>query len=210
METTRSLQRVKNYLTLGSQKENDLSEIRNTRDEILDAAESMMRTAGYNAFSTRDVAASVDIKAASVHYHFPTKSDIGAAVAHRYTQRFIDSLGDSAAFKGNADKAVAHYADAFRTALVRDGKLCLCAVLGAETGGLPPEVAASARIFFERNLEWLTAALNDHGKRGIPAALSRATLVLASLEGAMILSKSLANQAVFERVVRGLLLTPGK
>src|SRR5271170_5436071 len=126
----------------------------------------MMRTAGYNAFSTRDVAASIDIKAASVHY-----------------------------------------ADALRTALVRDAKLCLCAVLGAEIGGLPPEVAASARVFFERNLEWLTVALNNHGKRGIPAARTRATLVLASLEGAMILSNSLADQAVFERVVRGLLPT---
>lgn len=187
-----------------------MSRIRNTRDEILDAAESMMRTAGYNAFSTRDVAESVAIKAASVHYHFPTKSDIGAAVAQRYTQRFIESLGDPAAFKDNTDKALAHYVDAFRTALVRDGKLCLCAVLGAEIGGLPPEVGAYARIFFERNLEWLTAALNKNGKRGIPSALNRATLVLASLEGAMILSKSLTDQAVFERVVKGLVPTLGK
>ncbi len=187
-----------------------MSQVQNKREEILDAAESMMRTVGYNAFSTRDVANSVAIKAASVHYHFPTKSDIGAAVAQRYTKRFIESLGDPGAFKDSADKALAHYVDAFRTALVRDGKLCLCAVLGAESGGLPPEVAASARLFFERNLEWLTAALNNHGKRGIPAALNRAALVLAALEGAMILSKSTADRAVFERVVKGLLPTLGK
>src|SRR5271169_4288460 len=199
METTRSLQRVKNYLTLSSQKENDLSEIRNTRDEILDAAESMMRTAGYNAFSTREVAASIDIKAASVHYHFPTKSDIGAAVAHRYTQRFIDSLGDSAAFKGNAEKAVAHYADAFRRALIRDGKLCLCAVLGAEIGGLPQGIGWHTRIFFEENLAWLVAAIRSPHVSKVEAQ-SAALLVLAALEGAMILSKSLADDAVFDRV----------
>jgi TetR/AcrR family transcriptional regulator, transcriptional repressor for nem operon len=185
--------------------ESDVNLTPTKRDEILDAAESMMRVAGYNAFSTRDVAEAVAIKAASVHYYFPTKSDIGAAVAERYTHRFIESLGEPAEFKGNAHKALAHYVDAFRTALVRDGKLCLCAVLGAESGGLPPEVRAGARIFFERNLEWLTVALNNNGKRGLPSALNRATLVLAALEGAMILSKTLTDEAVFERVAKGLI-----
>ena len=176
----------------------------NKRDQILDAAEGMMRTVGYNAFSTRDVAEAVAIKAASVHYYFPTKSDIGAAVAERYTQRFIESLGEPTAFKGKSSDALAHYIDSFRTALVRDGKLCLCAVLGAEIAGLPPEVGAGAKIFFERNLEWLTAALTVNGKRGLASALSRATHVLASLEGAMILSKTMSDDAVFERIVKHL------
>lgn len=173
------------------------------RDEILDAAEAMVRTGGYNAFSTRDVADAVGIKAASVHYYFPTKADIGVAVTERYTARFVQGLGDPERFHGKPREAVAYYTDAFRRALVSDGKLCLCAVLGAEIGGLPQEVGAHTRTFFERNIEWLASAIRVKGMTR-EKAQSAATLVLASLEGAMILSKSLDDEVVFERVAEGL------
>src|SRR5215475_5786775 len=117
------------------------------RQEILDVSEALIRTSGFNGFSTRDVAEAVGIKAASVHYHFPTKADIGVAVTQRYTERFLLELGEPAAFKGNLAKAIAHYADAFRRALKRDGKLCICAVLGAEIGGLPVDVGEQTRMF---------------------------------------------------------------
>lgn len=174
------------------------------RDEILDAAERMIRMGGYNGFSTRDIAAAVGIKAASVHYHFPTKAGIGAAVIERYTQRFLEELGDPTNFKG-AKKAIAHYVGAFRRALARDGKVCLCGVLGAEIGGLPADVGAGTQIFFEKNLEWLKNALAASGGLSEAKALSRATLMLAALEGALILSKSLGNDVVFERIGEGLL-----
>ena len=174
------------------------------RDEILDAAERMIRAAGYNAFSTRDVAEAVGIKAASVHYHFPTKADIGVAVTRRYTERFLLELGEPAAFKGNLGKTIAHYADAFRRALKRDGKLCVCAVLGAEIGGLPADVGEHTRMFFERNLEWLTGAMMASSRIGAARARRHATLVLAALEGALIVSKSLGDESVFARVADGL------
>ena len=183
-----------------------MAQTRNMREAALDAAETMMRTVGYNAFSTRDVAESVGIKASSVHYYFPTKSDIGAAVANRYTERFVADLGDPNAVQDNGHTALRRFIEAFRSALARDGELCLSVVLGAEVGGLPPDVAAAARVFFERNLAWLTAALNSEGRDGEEAALNRATLVLASLEGSMILSRTLGDHAVFERVAKDLLL----
>jgi TetR/AcrR family transcriptional repressor of nem operon len=36
----------------------------------------------------------VGIKSASVHYHFPTKEDLGAELAKRYTENFLSALGD--------------------------------------------------------------------------------------------------------------------
>ena len=62
-------------------------------EEILDAAETMARTGGYHGFSFREIAKQVGIKAASVHYHFPGKDDLGAAVTRRYTDRFLAALG---------------------------------------------------------------------------------------------------------------------
>ncbi len=177
---------------------------RATRDEILDAAERMIRVGGYNGFSTRDVADAIRIKAASVHYHFPTKADIGVEVTKRYTERFIAALGDPLRFEGHVALAITAYAANFRQALVEERQLCLCAVLGAETGGIPESLQEGARQFFERNLEWLCAALAGEQLTNSDNALAKATLVLSALEGAMILSMSVGDQATFERVVSQL------
>lgn len=173
------------------------------RDEILDVSEAMIRRVGFNGFSTRDVAEAVGIKAASVHYHFPTKADIGVAVTGRYTSRFLEDLGDPGAFDGDIKKVISRYVTSFRHALVRDEKLCLCAVLGAEIGSLPSEVGSHTRVFFERNIEWLRTAfmacrLTDTKARGY------AIHVLSSLEGAMIVSKTMSDDGVFESVAKTL------
>ncbi|MEM6465574.1 MAG: helix-turn-helix domain-containing protein, partial [Pseudomonadota bacterium] len=62
------------------------------RDAILDVTERLIRAHGYSGFSFRDVATEVGIKSASVHYHFPTKPDLAAAVARRYRERFAKAL----------------------------------------------------------------------------------------------------------------------
>jgi TetR/AcrR family transcriptional repressor of nem operon len=175
-------------------------ETNSKREEILDVAEAMIRSAGFNAFSTRDVASAVGIKAASVHYHFPTKADIGVAVTERYTDRFLNQLGDPGRFKNGAREVVSLYVNSFRQTLVRDDKLCLCAVLGAEIGGLPQEVSSHTRIFFDRNLAWLRKALTGSSKMTSAEANAFAVHVLAALEGGMILSKSLNKGKVFENV----------
>ncbi|WP_157628311.1 helix-turn-helix domain-containing protein, partial [Ensifer sp. BR816] len=46
----------------------------------MDAAEERIRRAGYSGFSFREIAADVGVKSASVHYHFPTKERLAAAV----------------------------------------------------------------------------------------------------------------------------------
>ena len=180
------------------------------REEILDVSEALIRTSGFNGFSTRDVAEAVGIKAASVHYHFPTKADIGVAVTERYTDRFLEALGDPDRFAKDARSAVTLYVDAFRRALVRDGKLCLCAVLGAEIGGLPTEVGRHTRRFFERNIEWLRRALTASSGASAARAKADAMHILAALEGALILSLSLDDRSVFESVGKKLIGLAGQ
>jgi TetR/AcrR family transcriptional regulator, transcriptional repressor for nem operon len=174
-------------------------ETNSKRDEILDVAEAMIRNAGFNAFSTRDIASAVGIKASSVHYYFPTKVDIGVAVTERYTDRLLKQLGDPMRFKG-VREVVSLYVNAFRESLVRDDKLCLCAVLGAEIGGLPQEVGGHTRIFFDRNIAWLRKALSGSSKMSAAEANAFAVHLLAALEGGMMLSKSLGKEKVFESV----------
>jgi len=59
-----------------------------TAKQILDVAQEMVQTRGYNAFSYADISAQVGIRKASIHYHFPNKSDLGKEVVARYRERF--------------------------------------------------------------------------------------------------------------------------
>ena len=53
---------------------------------IMDAAERRMQLGGFGGFSFREIAADVGIKSSSVHYHFPTKEDLAAAVIRRWAE----------------------------------------------------------------------------------------------------------------------------
>jgi TetR/AcrR family transcriptional regulator, transcriptional repressor for nem operon len=67
--------------------------VSDVKTAIMDAAERRMQRGGFGGFSFREIAADVGIKSSSVHYHFPTKEDLSAAVIRRwaeYTSELID------------------------------------------------------------------------------------------------------------------------
>jgi len=164
--------------------------------KILEAAERMVREGGYNAFSFREIAKEVGIKSSSVHYHFPTKADLGAAVAVYYTDKFFKHIGEIDDLALDKKDPIKVYVQAFKNALTNDKRMCLCGMLGAEINGLPPAVAEQTKIFFERNIKWLTKAYALKDKRG---AKDKAIETLALLEGAMILSNVLGNAKAFDK-----------
>jgi TetR/AcrR family transcriptional regulator, transcriptional repressor for nem operon len=175
-------------------------------DEILDVAEKMARTGGYHGFSFREIAKQVGIKAASVHYHFPSKDELGAAVAQRYTKKFLSALGDPSDPNAGPMELLQRYVDLYRQALVEEELMCLCGVFGAEVGTLPDPVATEIAIFFEENIAWLTKVLRRFDQISRPPEPRRtATRILSTLEGAMILARTMGNNAVFNDVAQDLL-----
>jgi len=160
-----------------------------TVEKLLDATERRIRRNGYHAVSFRDLADELGIKSASVHYHFRRKEDLGKAVVERYSKRFFEALD-------NAPDPLVAYCDVFEHALKDDEAICLCGVLGAETRGLPEDVSAEVKRFFEDNLTWLTNHLGDANK---------AAMTLSALEGGMLIAQSLDDLAIFDRVKAGLL-----
>jgi TetR/AcrR family transcriptional repressor of nem operon len=55
-----------------------------SKEAILAATRRTAQAHGYSGLNFRELANEVGIKAASIHYHFPSKADLGAAVAKRY------------------------------------------------------------------------------------------------------------------------------
>ena len=48
-----------------------------TSQRILDIAERLVQTRGYNGFSYADIAQALKVTKASLHYHYPAKADLG-------------------------------------------------------------------------------------------------------------------------------------
>lgn len=163
------------------------------RDRILDAAEARARRGGYHGFSFRDLAEDIGVKSSSVHYHFPTKGDLGEALADRYVQRARDYLGDPATM--TSSEAVARLTGLFRDALLKDDRMCLCGLFGAERDALPPNVVAATAGFFRLILDYLEAAFDETWQGERPAA------ILSRLEGALILARMLEDPDLFEASV---------
>lgn len=160
------------------------------REQILDAAEIRARTAGYHGFSFRDLAEDVGIKSSSVHYYFPTKGELAEALARRYTRRAAERLGQPDGLAPG--EGAARVCALFRDALLVDDRMCLCGLFGAERDALPPPVAVAVADFFRLILDYLDRAPKAAQQSEKPAAL------LARLEGALILARSLHDPRLFD------------
>src|SRR5438093_13725136 len=63
---------------------------RDTREDILNCAEELWQRRGYNGFSYHHIAIQLGIRNAAIHYHFPSKENLGVALIQRYRNRFRD------------------------------------------------------------------------------------------------------------------------
>jgi TetR/AcrR family transcriptional repressor of nem operon len=163
-----------------------------TVEAIMDSAERRIRAGGYGGFSFRDLAADVGVKSASVHYHFPTKGALVAAVARRYNDRVAQAVDAKIAAGTSVVKA---WREVFRGALAEGPAMCLCGSLGAISSELTPEVTDEVRHFFDRGVESLMTGGLSH---------EDATRVFATLEGAILIASARNDATIFDATTADL------
>ncbi|MEM9385236.1 MAG: TetR/AcrR family transcriptional regulator [Pseudomonadota bacterium] len=174
-----------------------------TKTQLLDAAERAARERGYDGFSYADLAASVGIKKASIHYHFPTKADLAMALVTRYrdaNRAFRDQV-DSAALvpTEKLSRFVAHYRDA----LGEGDMLCLCVSLALSPDRLSEQVREALNAFHAESIDWLQSVITDATKVGALAhagdAREEASALLALVEGAQLHGRASGRVGDFDR-----------
>jgi TetR/AcrR family transcriptional repressor of nem operon len=174
---------------------------------VLDAAERLAQTRGFNGFSYADVSAEVGVTTASLHYHFPTKADLGAALVARYTRAFSGALSEIESSDARAAGRLERYAGLYVDVLAT-GRMCLCGMLAAEYATLPPAMQRALRAFFDGNESWVAGVL----ERGRAAgeldfegpARDAARHCVSTLEGAMLLARSYGDTARLVSTARRL------
>ena len=129
-----------------------------TRAALIRMAGSLLRSKGYSAFSYADLAEAVGIRKASIHYHFPTKEDLGLAVVHAHVAHAMQACDRIRREHPSVAGRLIAFADWFADS-ARAGSLPLCGVLAAEMAVLPPRLQDGTRHFFRIQLQWLQAVL---------------------------------------------------
>lgn len=158
-------------------------------EAIVNAAERRIRDGGFHGFSFREIATDVGVKSSTVHYYFPTKEDLGAAVVRRYTERVAGHMDK---YHETEPDPVKVWTKAFRGTL-REHGMCPCTVLAAGSLDLPKEVAVEVKRFFQMCLDKQMAA-------GLSAA--QADELLAVIMGALVVSNAFGGDlAPYDRAV---------
>jgi TetR/AcrR family transcriptional regulator, transcriptional repressor for nem operon len=144
-----------------------------TAEQILDLAETLIQTRGYSAFSYQDIADSLGIRKASIHYHFPSKAELGVAVVDRYIARFRDALTAIADDQSQSSMTMLDfYVQPYLQFASTPDRVCLSAALAGEMLALPPEVRERVDYFFRTHQVWLTKIL-ERGRRAASSRLQR-------------------------------------
>ena len=180
-----------------------------TRGRILDVAEQLVQTRGFNGFSYADIAVEVGITKASLHYHFATKAELGRTLVARYTEAFGAALERISRALADARAQLRAYVELYGDVL-REERLCLCGMVAAEYATLPAAMQEALRVFFELNERWLTALLEAGQAAGTLALRTSSTqaarMLVGALEGQMLVARAYGDPARFAAAAE-LLLT---
>ena len=181
-----------------------------TSENILDVAERLAQTRGFNGFSYAHIAAEIGITKASLHYHFPNKADLGQALVARYAKNFQSAIAEILANEKDAMERLRRYVRVYLQVLGA-GRMCLCGMFAAEYATLPEPVQKELRSFFDENERWLIGLLEDGRRQGTlqfeGSAQDVAGLLTGALEGSMLIARSYGDGARFSAPVEQLLKT---
>lgn len=169
-----------------------------TRDKIMILARDFIQEGGVNGFSFADIAKTLDIKRASVHYYFPSKSDLIEAVLDQYQVEFFEAL--DAGLTDDLEGNLRHFVALYEHNLTSH-KICLCSALASDGLHVTEMINHKVDHFFTQNIDWLRAQLS-----ALENAQEKAEDFFACIQGAQLVARHQNDLAYFQRVMTGKIL----
>ena len=169
-------------------------------ERILEAAERLAQRRGFNGFSYADIAEELAVTKASLHYHFPSKADLGVRLIARYHETFAGALANIDASVDDEAEKLRQYVALYDAVIARD-RMCLCGMFAAEYSTLPVPMQVELRAFFDANEAWLASVLERGRQSGRLAvresAHAHARMLVDVLEGAMLVARAYGDLTRF-------------
>ena len=172
--------------------------IENSKRTILNLAEALLQDVGFNGFSYANIAAELGVKNAAIHYHFPTKEDLGCAVVKRYRDRFQLWINNSRVKNLAPEKKLDWFFGIYTDLRADKGKVCLVGSIEAEFNSIPEALQAEVEGLHKELLIWLETTLSEGQETGVfrfnGTAANKAALILSSVQGALQMARALGTK----------------
>ncbi len=179
-----------------------------TRTLIIETAEFLIQTRGYDGFSFSDLEEKVGIRKASIHHHFPTKADLGVEIVIRFRRNCQSAFEQMNQIDKPIDRLRA-YADLFIQAIEDRGRMCLCGILAAGFSTLPENLFKQLQAASDDHEAWLERVIRDGIRtksiRPNGSARLMARSFFSSLEGGMLMARISGGPKRFRAIVAKLL-----
>ncbi|MCL6709599.1 TetR/AcrR family transcriptional regulator [Pseudomonas sp. R2.Fl] len=188
-----------------------MSNLSTTSDDILRCARSLIIAGGYNGFSYADISAVVGIRKASIHHHFPAKSDLVRTLVARYREEGEAGIAELERAVPDPVAQLRAYTGYWEACIADEtAPFCVCALLASQIPVLPEEVVIEVRAHFRMLSAWLASVLERGARQGgirlTDTAQAEAEVFMATVHGAMLSARAYGDPAIFAAIIRPLLL----
>ena len=177
------------------------------KDQIMELAEQLIMNRGYNGFSYKNIAEQLNVKNAAIHYHFPTKKDLGVAVLKRAQERFRE--WDEIATKEDLSPVDMLYQslETYLEHLDSGEYVCLGGSLETDFHTLPEEMQNEIRVYVAEILTWMRNLLSRGREQGIFSfagpSENKAFYILSCVQGALQVAR-VSDKELFHRTIDSL------
>jgi len=182
-----------------------MSDALSTKDKIITIASKILQDRGYNGFSYGHISKELGIRNAAIHYHFPSKSDLGSAMIQHYQNQFTSWMThNEQKYANQHEKLLDSYIAIPRSFINKQHTVCPLAVLEANYTVFPENMQLLTQTLSQDIRAWFTRILSAGKLAGSftfeGTAENKALILSAALQGASMMAQ-VESSRLFEATV---------
>lgn len=135
-----------------------------TRDNILELGTRLIREKGYSGFSYQDIADVLNIKKASIHYHFKSKEELGIGILNKIVQR-LDMVEECLKQYDCALKRLDVFMEEYY-AIKEDSMICPISAFQTGWNNVPQKLRAKIKETTQKELQLVENMIRFGQERG--------------------------------------------
>lgn len=176
------------------------------KEQIIQEANTLLVEKGFNAFSYKNITEKINIKTSSIHYYFPTKSDLGIAIIQKHQQALEQTIAKTKE-KTPLEKLkkLFHY----YKRLAAEQKVCIVGALTSDINTLDDPLRQEILIFSDAIITWTTSILQEGQTQNIfkhlPDTSLKARQIIASLMALVQFARIEKKQTDFDLMTQMIL-----
>ncbi|WP_292388594.1 TetR/AcrR family transcriptional regulator [Methanosarcina sp. UBA5] len=163
-----------------------------TKQQILHYARHFLQCQGYNGFSYNDISQKLGIKNSSIHYYYPRKEDLVAALLEDSRENLAKTIVQIVESGGSAREQLQYYFDYALKDFDEGKRICPPGSVILDFDKLPEEVKKQNLLLIHYILDWISKVLRiglEQGEFNFSDPVeTRAELIVETLMGARLLS----------------------